>query len=146
MMAPDINVLVASWREDHSHHSAGKGWLEGALLNHQANGGIQILPMVAAGFLRLVTNVKVFVRPASPEQATEFLDLLLALPGVQMPEIGRAEWEACQQLCREKNITGPDVSDAFLAGAVIEFGSHFVTFDRDFLKLLPAARLTVLRN
>lgn len=58
-MTPDVNVLVAASRLDHPHHVVAYAWLKTAL-------GIQrlaILPMVAWGFLRLVTHPKVFLEP-----------------------------------------------------------------------------------
>lgn len=143
-MAPDVNVLLASAREDHPQHRVARSWLSQALQNHDALGGVQVLPMVASGFLRIATNPKAFSQPMPVKEAVEFLDNLLTRPGVEMPAVGRAEWNACQVLCRAKNIRGGDVTDAFIAASVNEAGGHLVTFDRDFLSLLPKSALTVL--
>ena len=56
--------------------------------------------MVAAGFLRLGTNSKVFVNPMPIGAALAFLDSLLAMEGVTIPETGR-EWPILKQLCNE---------------------------------------------
>ena len=68
------------------------------------NGGVEILPVVATGFLRLVTHLKVFRNPTPLRAAVEFLDGLLA----QHDE----EWRHCRQLCLDKSLTANDVSEA----------------------------------
>lgn len=140
-MSPDVNVLLASAREDHPQHRVARTWLTDALKQHS---NIEVLPLVASGFLRIVTNSKAFTKPMSVVDAVGFLDDLLTRPGVEMPPIGRPEWEACQKLCVARNIHAGDVTDAFIAAAVTEIGSHLVTFDRDFISLLPKSALTVL--
>ena len=99
--------------------------------------------MVVASFLRLVTNAKIFVHPTPVENAVEFLDALLASPGVEMPSLG-AEWPMMRQLCVEQELTANDIPDAWLAAAVIQLGEHLVTFDADFKKLLRRTQVTVL--
>ena len=99
--------------------------------------------MVVASFLRLVTNAKIFVHPTPVENAVEFLDVLFAMPGVEMPYLG-AEWPIMRQLCVEKKLTANDIPDAWLAAAVIQLGEHLVTFDADFKKLLRRMQVTML--
>ncbi len=99
--------------------------------------------MVVASFLRLVTNPKIFNHPTPVDAALGFLDALLAVPGVEMPELG-AEWPLLRHLCVEKNLSANDIPDAWLAAAVIQFGEHLVTFDADFRKLLARTQVTVL--
>jgi len=45
---------------------------------------LTLLPMIAAGFLRLVTNPRVFSEPDSAEDAIAFIDALLDSPGVDL--------------------------------------------------------------
>ena len=99
--------------------------------------------MVIASFLRLVTNAKIFVHPTPVEDAAKFLDAILSMPGVEMPNLD-AEWPIMRQLCVEKKLTANDIPDAWLAAAVIQLGEHLVTFDSDFKKLLKRAQVTVL--
>ena len=100
--------------------------------------------MVAAGFLRISTNPKVFVAPMKIGSAVDFIDSLLAIPGVEMPELGR-EWPALRQLSRDNDLGANDISDAWIAAAVRTLGSHLVTFDRGFTRLLGRTELTVLK-
>ncbi len=99
--------------------------------------------MVAASFLRLVTNSKIFVHPTPVEDAMGFLDALCAVPGLEMPSLG-AEWPLFRQLCVERKLTANDIPDAWLAATVIQLGEHLVTFDADFKKLLRRTQVTVL--
>jgi len=142
-MAPDLNVLLAASRTDHPHHEVARTWLNRALAACETGGSIEILPMVAAGFLRLATNRKVFVAPTPIDAALAFIDWLLAVPGVELPEVGR-EWPALKQLTRDHELAGNDITDAWIAAAVRTLGSHLVTFDRGFARLLSRQELTLL--
>jgi hypothetical protein len=142
-MTPDLNVLLAASRSDHPQHGIALAWLNGALAACGAGGSLEILPMVAAGFLRLATNAKVFASPTPIAAAVAFIDSLLAVPGVDMPELGR-EWPALRQLSCDHNLAGNDLTDAWIAAAVKTSGSRLVTFDRGFTRLLGRAELTVL--
>ena len=144
-MTPDLNVLLAASRTDHVHHAAASTWLNTAIERCATGGSIEILPMVAAGFLRLATHPKIFQNPTPIDDAIRFLDTLLAIPGVDMPEIGR-EWPELKRLCAEHQLTANDIPDAWIASAVKSLGSHLVTFDRDFRQLLTRADLTVLEH
>jgi len=99
--------------------------------------------MIAAGFLRLATHPNVFKLPMPIGDAAAFIDALLARPGVQMPEIGR-EWPTLKQLAREHDLAANDLTDAWIAAVVRVLGSHLVTFDRGFRRLLSRNELTVL--
>ena len=134
-MTPDINVLVAASRSDHPHHSVARDWLEEALAECEAGGRLEVLPMVAAGFLRLVTNRRVFPDPSPIKIAVEFLDALLATPGVEMPDGGR-EWQTLRRICLEGELAGNDIPDAWIAATVKVLNSRLVTFDRGFRRLL----------
>ena len=60
-----------------------------ALAACEGGASLELLPMVTTGFLRLVTNRKGFASPTPMEAALKFVDSLLAIPGVEMPEVGR---------------------------------------------------------
>jgi toxin-antitoxin system PIN domain toxin len=142
-MAPDLNVLLAASRTDHPHHAVALDWLNRALAACEAGESLEILPMIAAGFLRLATHPKVFKLPMHIGDAVAFIDALLARPGVQMPEIGR-EWPTLRQLARAHDLVANDLTDAWIAAAVRTLGSHLVTFDRGFRRLLIRNELTLL--
>lgn len=142
-MTPDTNVLIAAARADHPHHQTALSWLNRAIGDCQSGGRIEILPMVATGFLRLSTHPKIFLHPTPVKDAAAFIDALLGIDGVEMPELGR-EWPLFTELCRNKKLAANDIPDAWIAAAVTLLGSHLVTFDRDFKRLLPKNAVTIL--
>ena len=99
-MTPDVNILVAASRQDHPHHEPARAWLEGALANSADGRSLVLLPMVASGFLRLVTHPKVFIAPTPIDAALEFLRAVLGSPGVNLLSLGR-EWIEFEQLCAQ---------------------------------------------
>ena len=142
-MTPDVNVLVAASRSDHPHHAVARHWLEEAIVAAATGAALTVMPMVLASFLRLVTSPKIF-RVATPiEDAVAFVGALLASPGVHLAALG-PEWSKLRQLCLDKQLTGNDLPDAWLAAAVSYLGEHLVSFDRDFRKLLPRSQFTLL--
>jgi toxin-antitoxin system PIN domain toxin len=142
-MTPDVNLLVAASSADHVLHRPAYAWLEGAISASARGARLSILPMVAAGFLRIVTHPKVFARPVAASDALAFLDAVLNSPGVEMPQLA-SEWPVLCQLCRAGQLAGNRIPDAWIAAAVIARGDHLVTFDKDFRSLLSARALTLL--
>ena len=142
-MTPDVNVLIAASRSDHPHHKTAYACLDEALAACADGATLKLMPMVIASFLRLVTNSRIFVHPTPVADAVEFLDALVATPGVEIPVLG-AEWPMLRRLCVEKKLTANDIPDTWLAAAVIQLGEHLVTFDADFKRLLRRSQLTVL--
>ena len=87
-MTPDVNVLVAAARSDHPQHAVARAWLEKTLAGTESDTPCTLMPMVLAGFLRLVTSPKIFKRPTPIEEAIGFVDALLTLPLVEMAVLG----------------------------------------------------------
>jgi toxin-antitoxin system PIN domain toxin len=143
-MTPDINVLVAASRADHPHHGVAREWLENAVKECESGGSIELLTMVVAGFLRLVTNIRVFPDPSPIKEAVAFIDALLGVSGVEISESGR-EWPALRSLCIEGKLVGNDVPDAWIAAAVKTLNGRLVTFDRGFSHLLSKNEVLILK-
>jgi toxin-antitoxin system PIN domain toxin len=140
---PDVNVLLAAFRSDHFHHRIARTWLDASLDACETGASVELLPMVTVGFLRLVTNAKIFAQPTPVSKAVDFVEALLSVPGVAVLEVGR-EWGAMVQACREYRLSGNAIPDAWIAAAVRTSGGHLVTLDRDFTRLLDRAELTIL--
>lgn len=81
-MTPDVNLLVAASRTDHPAHEPAVAWLRAALADCTQGSSFCLLPMVAVGFVRIVTNRRVFHQPTPIESAVTFLRSLLAVEGV----------------------------------------------------------------
>ena len=145
-MTPDVNVLVAAFRADHAHHVAARSWLDETRRNCSAGRtSLMLLPVAVAGFLRLVTNVRVFVQPDAIDDAVAFVDALLKTPGVSWPVQANANaWPLLRGKLLARALGGNLVTDAWIAASVEAHGEHLVTFDRDFMGLLAVRDLTLL--
>jgi uncharacterized protein len=142
-MLPDINVLVAAHRADHPHHKAAADWLK-RTLKEGKDGQVLILPMqVISGFLRLVTNAKIFLNPSAGHQAVDFVDWLLENEHVRL--LGQtSEWTSFRSLVLDKQLSANQVPDAHLAALSLSLSEPFVTFDKGFRQLLPRSLLVLL--
>lgn len=143
-MTPDVNVLVAAFREDHPQHETANAWLEQARADCLQGQTLRLLPMVIAGFLRLVTSRRVFTEPDTPQDAVAFMDALLQTPGVEISTLGR-EWPLLRTAILNQRLAGNDIPDAWIAAAAQTQGERLCTFDKDFKRLLPAADLMLLQ-
>lgn len=137
-MTPDVNVLVAASRRDHSHHATALAWLEQA----RASGALTLLGSVTAGFLRLVTHSRVFPTPTPTDLAVGFIDDLLG-SRARLLAMGD-EWAYLRVLCLTQKLTDNAIPDAWIAASVLQHGERLATFDKDFLRLLPPAHLELL--
>lgn len=144
-MTPDVNILVAASRHDHPHHAPALAWLEQAIADSETGAPLAILPMVASGFLRLVTHPRVFLEPTPLQDAQAFLDAVLTAPGVSMLPLGD-EWALFTALCARLGLTGNAIPDAWIASAAHHHRLHLVTFDKGFRKLLKSSMVTVLQG
>lgn len=143
-MTPDVNVLIAAFRRDHEHHDVALQWLDGARVAcADGRASLALLPMVIVGFLRLVTNRRVFVEPDSVQDAVAFVDALLDSPGVELQPCGQ-EWPILRARLIARDHKGNAVTDAWIASATESCSEHLVTFDRGFLNLLPSGDFTLL--
>ncbi|WP_332775577.1 TA system VapC family ribonuclease toxin [Polaromonas sp.] len=142
-MLPDTNVLVAAYRADHPHHRVAANWLKSSL-KEAKDGQRLMLPMqVISGFLRLVTNTKIFPTPSPCTQAVDFVDWLLEDTHVRL--LGQtSEWAHFRGLVLEKQLTANHVPDAWLAALSLSLSEPFVTFDKGFRQLLPRSLLVLL--
>lgn len=142
-MTPDVNVLVAAFRQEHVHHTAARTWLLQACTQSADGPPLRLTPLAMGSFVRLVTNPRVFSVPATTGQAIEFLDAVLASPGVTLLEMP-TPWPLLRQICLEKNLSGNALPDAMLAATVLHSKEVLASFDRDFLQLLPPSHLQLL--
>lgn len=98
--------------------------------------------VLVAGYLRVVRIASITPTPISAAQAPAFVEGLMRRPNVVLASVGR-EWPAFADLYRTRAPVRGDVTDAWIA-AVLHLDEHLVTFDHDFVPLLPPDRLTVL--
>lgn len=129
MQLPDVNVLIDAHRQDAPEHDRYAAWLR-ALAS--ADEPFALSEFVLAGFLRIVTNARIFGPPTPMETAIAFCQRLVDWPRAVMIAPSRRHWDVYVGLCT--NIQGPLVTDAYLAALAIEHGCELVTTDSDFAR------------
>jgi toxin-antitoxin system PIN domain toxin len=128
MLVPDVNVLLAGFRPDHTHHRLARRFLEEARAGTTAIG---VSDVALAGLTRLATNPRVVVRPDPVDAVLDFVDVLLE-PPAQLLQAGSNHWTRFAGLCRHLHLRGNLVPDAYLAALALEQSAELITFDRGF--------------
>lgn len=131
MILPDVNVLIYAHREDSPEHHA-----YARLLTELATGDepFGCSELVLSGFVRIVTNPRVFFDPTPLETAMAFAGELLAQPNCSRLRPGADHWAIFARLCRETNARGKLVADAYHAALAIEYGCEWISADGDFAR------------
>lgn len=131
MVLADVNVLVAAYRDDSSHHVPCRAWLERVLEADEAFG---VSTLVLSGFLRIVTHPRVFAVPSSLEHASLFVCTIVEQPHCVLVSPGSRHWGIFSRLCADAKARGNLIPDAYLAALAIESGCDWITLDRDFAR------------
>ncbi len=131
MICPDVNVLVYAHREDSSDHPRYAEWLR-RLASQAEPFAVSVLSL--AGFVRVVTNPRIFIHPTPPETALAFCDRLTQRRQARLVAPGPQHYEIFAQLCRATAAAGKLVADAQHAAVAIEHGCTWVTADGDFAR------------
>ncbi len=131
MIIPDVNVLVAAFRVDATHHERTRPWLQEAVAGGESLG---LTPHVIGGTARILTHRRIFAVPSSPAEVFTLFDDLLAADGVVRVCPGPRHYEVFADLCQSADARGALVADAQHAAVAIEHGATWVTLDRDFAR------------
>jgi toxin-antitoxin system PIN domain toxin len=134
---PDVNVLVNAHREGADEHARYAEWLSGLVTGAAP---FALSELVLHGFLRVITNPRIFPEPASIEAALQFVDEIVAQPGCRLVRPGPEHRSIFQRLCKQGRLKGDLVADAAHAAVAIENGCEWVSADTDFARLTPELR------
>jgi toxin-antitoxin system PIN domain toxin len=130
VIIPDVNVLVYAYRADSPSHHTYREWLSRAVVDRDAVG---LTDVTAAGFVRVVTNRKVFGDPSPVGDAVEFVSRLLEAPQVRWVGESRSSWQRFGQIAHEDaGVVGNRVPDAYIAAIAMAHGARIATTDRGF--------------
>ncbi len=129
---PDVNVLIYAHRTDGcEEHEAYARWLVELATGPEP---YALSPVVLAGFVRIVTNPRVFATPSSHDQALGFVDALRSRSTARVLAPGPRHWTIFEDLCRRSGARGKLAADAYQAAIALEHGCVFVTTDGDFAR------------
>ena len=131
MILPDVNVLIYAFRQDAPEHALCRSWLEREISTDAPFG---ISPLALSAVVRITTHSRNGNAASTLTEAFTFCDYILGQPNCQVVTPGARHWEIFRRLCLETNTRGALASDAWYAALAIEWGCHWITFDRDFTR------------
>lgn len=129
MILWDVNLWVYAFRSDSPLHRIAHAELE---RGSRSGDAYLFCPLVAASFLRLVTNPRIFVRPSGIEEAWAFADALESRERAVRADLDPMTYGVLKHVCLIAKTAGNRVPDALLASIAIRHGATFVTADREF--------------
>lgn len=130
MILVDVNLLVYSHSKRMPQHVAARNWLEEQLNNSKVG-----LPWESLlGFMRLVTNPRVFQKPETTKVAWDRVMEWLQNENVWIPAPGEQHIEILESLLTLPSIQGKHIHDAHLAAIAIEHNLTLCSCDNDFAR------------
>ena len=131
MILVDANVLLYAYDPRSTHHERCRRFLEDSF---SADEPVCLAWVTVLAFVRIGTNPRIFSKPFSTAEAIAILSSWLEREAVSVIEAGERCWEILHPLLVEAQVSGPLVTDAFLAALALENGATLVTTDRDFAR------------
>jgi len=138
MILPDINLLIYAHDSGSRRHVSAKAWWENCLSGTETVG----LPWaVSLGFIRLITNPRIFERPLAVEAAIRRVRSWLERPQVQILQPGPRHADLVFSLLIQLGTAASMTTDAHLAALALEHQASLHTADTDFARF-PGLRWT----
>lgn len=132
IVLPDVNVLVYAYRRESPLHERYAAWLADLV------GGadeIGVTEGTLTGFLRIVTNPRVYADPAPTAEALTFVDALRRARRRRWLSVTEAVWTRFAGLVgSDRQVRGNLVPDAWLAALALAHGCRIATADRGFAR------------
>lgn len=129
MLLFDVNVLVYAHRREHPEHARYGAWLTSTVTGSEPYG---LSELACSGFVRIVTNQRIFADPTPIETALAFIANLRNRPNAVCLRPGPNNWRLFAGLCAQVEARGKLIADAYHAALAIEHGCEWVTADSDF--------------
>ena len=132
MILPDVNVLVYAYRADLVQHEAYRPWLSEAIDGPEPFG---VADVVLTGFMRVVTNRRIFANPSPIRAALTFVNRVRSAPAARAVMATDATWRAFARFAEpDSRIAGNLVPDAWLAALAVSVGARLATADAGFAR------------
>ena len=129
MIILDVNVLLYAYNLRAPEHERISEWMRNLFARDELIG----LPWATLwGFVRILTNPRLSLKPASAGEAFHIVRKLLVNSNVRVIEPGSRHLEILTRLVIEHRAQGPLVSDAVLAALALENGASLASCDQGF--------------
>jgi toxin-antitoxin system PIN domain toxin len=129
VIVPDVNLLLYAYIDAYPEHEAAAAWWTDLVRSGEEIG--LALPVVF-GFLRIITNRRVYAKPMTLEQAVTCIESWLAEPNVHVVVPGPRHLEIAFEVLRRAGIAGDLTTDAQIAALAIENQAEVHSNDVDF--------------
>lgn len=132
MILPDVNVLVYAYRADLNEHETYRPWLSRAIGGHEPLG---VPDVVFTGFLRVVTNRRIFANPSPIQAALTFVERIRSAHVTRSVLATDATWREFARFAEsDSRVVGNLVPDAWLAALTVSVGARLATADAGFAR------------
>ena len=132
MILPDVNTLVYAYRREADDHDAYAEWLTGIVTGAEE---LALVDRCLTGFIRIVTNPRIFADPAPTSDAVGFVTRVREAQRARKLSSTEATWASLAKLISEdRGIKANLVPDAYLAALAISHGCRIATADRGFAR------------
>jgi toxin-antitoxin system PIN domain toxin len=128
---PDVNLLVYAADETAVLHKPALQWVEATLSGSET---VALAWFALIGFVRLITNPRVFQDPWGAEKALDVVDGWLAQPAATVVHPTDRHAAVLRDLLAPLGAAGNLTSDAHLAALAIEHGATLCSCDNDFAR------------
>jgi len=125
----DVNLWVYAFRPDSPLHEAAHASLQATMGKRES---FIFSAGIAASFLRLVTDPRIFKQPSTAAEAWLFIDAVESHPSAMHVEMDSMAFGIFKHLCLVANSAGDEIPDAYLAALAIRQDAILVTADRGF--------------
>ncbi len=136
MIFPDANLLLYAEDSLSRHHESARVWWDKVL---GATTPVHLCWPVLNAFIRITTNVRLYERALTADEAIARVESWLGQPCVRLVSPSEKHWALFQTQIRESRATANLVADAHLAALAIEHGSTLYSSDQDFARF-PSLR------
>jgi toxin-antitoxin system PIN domain toxin len=131
MILVDVNLLVYAWDRRNAQHATAIRWLDGKL-SESARVGLPWECLL--GFMRVVTNPRIYERPATVSTAWAQVEHWLTARSAFVPVPGNGHQEILGRLLARLGGGAKLIPDAHLAALAIEHGLELCSTDGDFAR------------
>lgn len=129
MILVDANLLVYARVSSFPQHAAAREWLD-LRLNGTVKVGLPWSSLIA--FVRLVSNPRVFERPAPIQEGWQQVEEWLDCPAAWIPVPSENHRKVIASLLRLGSLRANHIPDAHLAALAMEHGLTLCSTDADF--------------
>lgn len=129
MVLCDVSVLVSAGMSASPHHAKCRPAVQDLTAGPDTFG---ISELVLAAVVRISTNPRVWMAPASPASAFTFVNALRTHRRGSAIAPGARHWRIFEDLVTQLGVRGGDTTDAYLAALALEHGCEWWTLDAGF--------------